>query len=110
MESEMAMKAISRYADDFYGCLDSDTQDDDDDGTVRFSAPTLDGIRLDACLTWNTDCGQPAADAFCRSKGYSHAASYEAPDMAPNKTKIIGSGQLCEGDFCGSFVYIDCAR
>jgi len=76
----------------------------------RFDYPTWQGYRLDWCREYASNCGQGAADAFCKKMGYSRAVSFKGPDMAPNKTKCVGSGQTCEGDLCGGFYYIDCEK
>jgi len=76
----------------------------------KFNSPSIDGLPLDWCHTWASNCGQGAATAFCQSKGYRSAIDFKGPNLAPNRTKIIGSGQICEGNFCGTFDYIICGR
>ncbi len=77
--------------------------------TVRFHNPQVSGIPLDWCLTWATNCGQPAADYFCRWKGFERASGFaEAVDIG--YTKILKTGQICRASFCDGFAYIDCVR
>lgn len=77
--------------------------------STRFNNPQVSGIALDWCLTWARDCGQPAADEFCRSQGFERASGYrEAQDIG--YTKILRTGQICNASFCDGFAYIDCER
>ena len=39
-----------------------------------FREPKIDGTRVDWCLSWGTDCGQPAANEFCRRPGLQESA------------------------------------
>ena len=79
-------------------------------GEQTFSYPTIDGYRLDRCRTWGTDCEEGAANAFCRSKGFRRAKSweidYDIGERTP--TKIIGTGQICKESFCDGFKSIVC--
>ena len=77
--------------------------------TRRFHNPQVSGVALDWCLTWASNCGKPAADNFCRWKGYSQAAGYrEAVDIG--YTKILRTGKICNASFCDGFAYIDCEK
>jgi hypothetical protein len=69
--------------------------------------PTMSGAALDYCLTWATDCGKPAADAYCRAAGYADATNF-TPRPHAQRTYVIGSGQVCNGDFCTGFASITC--
>jgi hypothetical protein len=75
-----------------------------------FRQPMFRGYRLDWCKSWGSFCGQGAADAFCKSKGFSKAESWEIdPDIGlRTPTYIIGSGQICSENFCDGFKYIKC--
>lgn len=74
-----------------------------------FANPEWDGHRLDVCREWGTNCGQPAADAFCQAVGFSRALS-AAPDRDPgySSTRVISSGQICDQPFCRGFQQIIC--
>ena len=64
-------------------------------------------MRLDWCLSWATDCGKPAADAYCDWKGFSKSSDFQiAPDIG--LTRIISSGQVCSDPGCDGFKFITC--
>lgn len=74
----------------------------------------LNGYRLDWCLHRGTQCGKPAADAWCefnnKTKLSSHATAFK---QAPNigryaSTYILGDKALCQSVGCDSFEYITC--
>lgn len=74
-----------------------------------FVNPVWKERRLDVCLRWGVDCGKPAADAFCRAKGYAeamHATADAAPGYA--HTRVISSDQICDKPFCRGFQQIIC--
>jgi hypothetical protein len=74
-----------------------------------FVNPSIDGHRLDNCRQWATDCGKPAADAFCAQSGFSSSVQHLV-DAEPgySKTKVISSGQICDGGGCRGFQQIIC--
>ena len=76
----------------------------------EFTNPSLGGYRLDWCRSWAAECGQPAADAFCRAKGYSRAIGYApAHDIgASTPTRVFSTGQICDQAFCDGFSSITC--
>jgi hypothetical protein len=74
-----------------------------------FANPTWNEYRLDACLQWATNCGKPAADAFCRAKGFS--TSFDSTldlESGYSSTRVIGTGQICTGPGCTGFQQIIC--
>jgi|EndMetStandDraft_9_1072997.scaffolds.fasta_scaffold91789_2 cytolethal distending toxin subunit A len=74
----------------------------------RFVPPRYkDGTRLDNCDHFGTQCGQPAADDFCRIQGYQYARAFDVEHASP--TKVINYGQKCIGSNCVAFKYIACA-
>lgn len=75
-------------------------------GALKFTNPTIGGYRIDRCLTWGQQCDQPAADKFCQDKGFSGASSYNWEHVQP--TLILGTGQICKGEKCGGFSFIEC--
>jgi hypothetical protein len=56
--------------------------------------PMVNGKWLDWCLTPGQGCGQAAADAYCRSKGYSTAV-YIKMVATTQPTSYLGNGQSC---------------
>lgn len=82
--------------------------------------PLFQGLRLDYCSTTPNngsaeDCGQPAADAWCRALGYDLTTGFTGPTPVDpgNKTLAIASNQTCEatpGRNCSTFVVINCIR
>jgi hypothetical protein len=79
---------------------------------TTFNNPQWGGQNLDWCLYYANQCGQPAADRFCESQGFTHAASFS---MQPNIsfTRVIGeTDRTCwtarDGIRCDGFRYIDC--
>jgi len=80
--------------------------------TKFFEPPLVDGKRVDLCLHWGSDCGQPAADAFCQKSGFSKAAEFkEAYDIgAQSPTLVLGDGKLCAEAYCDGFAMIRCTN
>ena len=78
--------------------------------TKTFRYPTINGYRLDWCRLWAQDCGQGAADAFCRKMRFTRAIAFEEDyDIgAKSPTYVIGSGKICNQSFCDGFKYITC--
>jgi hypothetical protein len=74
------------------------------------SKPMFNGNRLDWCLKWSTDCGQPAADAFCKAQGYQHAVAFEPDPRIGSRTptRLIGTGATCDLAYCDGFRKITC--
>ena len=81
-----------------------------DTGRV-FAPPLLENRRVDTCLHWGRDCGQPAADAFCANRGYAAAVEFVvASDIgAQTPTLVVGDGKVCAEAFCDGFAMIRCA-
>lgn len=80
--------------------------------TKTFVAPKYNGLRLDWCYGWATNCGAYAAKAYCVSKGYPLLKSW---GMAENigtftNTRILSTGQVCSGPDCDGFTSITCKK
>jgi hypothetical protein len=77
-----------------------------------FDAPTHAGYRVDICRVWGNDCGQPAADEFCRLQGFERAdMSMVDHDIgAVTPTRTTGDGKICDQSFCDGFGAISCVR
>jgi hypothetical protein len=65
----------------------------------------IGGVTVDRCLSCATDCGQPAADQFCKNNGFTKATSFAWQHMRPTRTL---RGESCDADFCGGFTSITC--
>lgn len=80
--------------------------------TLTFQEPMHGDLRLDACLQWGQNCGEPAATAWCKTKGMSRAVDYPQETVGQRgiATRLIGTNQVCKENFCGSFVYITCEK
>lgn len=74
-----------------------------------FPNPVWKGRRLDVCREWGANCGKPAADVFCRMKGFTESL-FSWADAQPGYTPtwVIGTDQECRGSFCTGFQEILC--
>lgn len=78
-----------------------------------FVAPTIKDFRLDWCRNWGEGCGGPAAELFCREKGFDKATRWSIdPNVGARgiPTLVFGDGRLCQGPNCAGFRVIVCAR
>jgi hypothetical protein len=98
----------------------------DDRPSEAFSPPVLKTLsgsyRLDYCKTWARDCGQPAADYFCKIQGFSRAHFWRK-DPFVGKSQLITTALvrgkllgkqlrkplLCSGSGCETFQSITCS-
>jgi hypothetical protein len=72
-----------------------------------FENPTINNIRVDRCLRWGTDCGAPAADHWCQSKGFKGATDFSVEIVHP--TILQDSHRtVCDSFYCGAFKRIVC--
>ena len=82
-------------------------------GSQTFSNPTIEGRRLDWCLHWGTQCGKPAADAWCvrkmgKADGYARSWQQAVDIGASSPTYVIGDGKVCNQRYCDGFRSIAC--
>jgi len=77
--------------------------------TRHFDNPMVEGVALDNCRTWARDCGKPAADAFCQSQGFAAAIDFTRQPHAP-PTRVISSGQVCNGANCARITAVTCGN
>ena len=80
---------------------------DASDEGVRFPDPLVDGVPLDYCLHWGRDCGRPAADAWCRARGFAAASAFEVRLQSP-PTRVLATGQVCDEVHCDRMVSVTC--
>lgn len=74
---------------------------------TRYDRPTINGVRVDWCLDYATDCGDKAADRFCQSKGHARSLKWETEDGG-GRTIIISDSEICRGGHCTAFKYVIC--
>ena len=81
-------------------------------GSQVFEPPLANGQRVDICLHWGSECGQPAADAFCKQNGFAQALEFTiAQDIGANSpTLVLGDGKSCNAPFCDGFAKIRCGN
>jgi hypothetical protein len=78
---------------------------------THFSLPIYQNYRVDSCLYLNRQCGKPAADAWCRAKGFGKAIDWPVDhDIgATTPTFLMGDQQHCDHVLCDGFKHITCA-
>ncbi|MGF1628318.1 MAG: hypothetical protein ACFCUT_02505 [Kiloniellaceae bacterium] len=78
--------------------------------TVRF--PVHQVYRLNYCLADDQGCGEPAATAWCKTRGFNQATRWTQEDNigALYPTVFIGSGSICDKFLCDGFEEITCTR
>ena len=74
-----------------------------------FANPTVDGTAVDYCLNWASNCGEPAASAFCQSQGFARSVSHTFQLHAP-PTLVIGDRKICNENGCTRMTSITCAH
>ena len=79
---------------------------------VAYSNPKVGSQPLDLCLAWGVDCGKPAADAWCVTKGFAESVDHTvAADIgASTPTRLLSTGAVCDQGFCDGFASITCSR
>jgi hypothetical protein len=70
-----------------------------------------DGYGVDRCLANGQPCGTAAATAYCKSRDYAQAVSFQKVD----KDEITGAvptttAQTCRGGNCDQYIAIVCTR
>jgi hypothetical protein len=73
-------------------------------------ANNADGYGVDRCLATGASCGTAVATAYCKSREFSHAASFRKVDREEITGAVTASGSACRGGACDEFVAIECAR
>ena len=78
---------------------------------IYIGLPHVGQYRVDICFEWGMQCSGEAADAWCRSHGYTRALEWEIDQDigAKSPTLVIGSGQVCAEAHCDGYYSIDCA-
>jgi hypothetical protein len=75
-----------------------------------FENPMINDIRVDGCMKWGpVDCGAPAADHWCRSKGFARATDWSTERVHPTIFQDPQSSvKVCDYFFCGAFSRVVC--
>lgn len=78
----------------------------------EFIQPQIDGMRLDWCLTFGSDCGEPVAYKWCISNGYSKPIFWEKAKSIGEHTPttMLNSRDTCYNKSCDGFSTIVCYR
>ena len=78
----------------------------------KFSFPVHDIYRLNYCLHWQKDCGEAAALAWCKIKGYQRAAAWKIDENIGGlfPTIVLGDKRVCSNFVCDGFQEITCAN
>lgn len=80
-------------------------------GSETFTYPLQDGYRLNACLYSERDCWEPAATAWCKTRGFARASEWQ-PDHNIGSlfpTLVLGDARICANFVCDSFREITCS-
>ena len=78
--------------------------------TKQFDEPQYKKLALDWCKSWASDCGKPAADAYCVSQGYETASKYSKASDVGYPTRVISDNRICDEPGCDSFSVIICEK
>jgi hypothetical protein len=76
-----------------------------------FTDPMVGSLPLDGCLYFARECGEPAASAWCASKGLGKAIDLQGYRNVP-QTQVLGDGKVCTAGpagVCGTFTSITCS-
>ncbi len=102
----LMMASISQVHAQFEFLFQSESVSESEIG-VTYENPTVDRYGLDRCREWGENCGLPAANAFCHSKGHIEALSFEVAEKN-QKTRVIGTGQVCDEQKCDRISKVVC--
>ena len=77
-----------------------------------FQYPVHDIYRLNYCLRWGTDCGAPAAGAWCKTQGFERASTWQIDKNIGGlfPTILMGDRKVCAQFLCDGFREITCAK
>ncbi len=70
-----------------------------------------DGYGVDNCLATGAACGKAVANAYCHSREFAQATSFQKVDRDDITGAIPASAtSSCHGGSCDNFVAIECSR
>lgn len=71
--------------------------------------PTFRGRRIDWCLTYGQDCGNPAATVACKIAGYRRAIPGAFATVRTSPTVVLGTDQFCTAaGSCDALAWVVC--
>lgn len=85
-----------------------------DGSRATYTDPTIiavngETVLLDHCREWSINCGQPAAEVYCKRNGYPFVKTFSLAKGA-GQTGVIATGAICSGELCTGFREISCSR
>lgn len=76
-----------------------------------YEKPRYMDDRLDWCLNFGYNCGEAAARAFCNRRRFEDVKAFEAELLGRSaQTRLMGTDEVCNADFCTGFAYITCSN
>jgi hypothetical protein len=77
-----------------------------------FAYPVHQVYRLAFCLTSKGDCGEPAAQAWCKTQGFGTASAWKIDENIGSlfPTVMLGENRICAQFVCDGFQEITCAN
>lgn len=77
---------------------------------ASFNYPKWNGYALDWCKNFEQGCGKPAADLYCKKRGYPQSTGFVKLNRVNYQTMTIGQNAICDprDHVCDSFARIDC--
>jgi len=75
-----------------------------------FEYPVQDIYRLNFCLRWGVDCGEPAATAWCKAQGFARASTWKIDKDIGSlfPTIVMADKRVCAEFPCDGFEEITC--
>lgn len=79
-------------------------------GSKTFEYPVYEIYRLNFCLRWDADCGEPAATAWCRTQGFAKARAWKVDQDIGSlfPTIVLADKRVCADLPCDGFTEITC--
>lgn len=77
-----------------------------------YTDPRISGQWVDHCYRWGSECGEPAATAWCKlsPEGWTRSTDSNWAYIGDNEsTLILGENKTCTGT-CGRFTKITCDK
>jgi hypothetical protein len=86
--------------------------DDDQSARKTFKFPVQGDYRLNYCLVWGKRCGEPAAQAWCKERGFTQAEKWvrDANIGGLFPTVVMADDRICARYLCDGFKEITCSQ